>query len=400
MIHTLASTNQSWLSRLIFRSAPASDTALLTDALFMMIFWFSVFFFVLLMGLMVYWTIKYRRRPGVPAPVSPHHNTPLEIIWTVVPSSALLVIFLLGFWGYMEKMVPPSGALELKVNASKWGWSITYPSGVQSTETQPLSEGEIGYPIFYVPEDADIDLRMSSRDVIHAFWIPDFRVKMDVYPNRYTGYTFRTPVLGADEFVTDSSGETPVQLPGRDMWVFCAEYCGDDHSRMAATLRVVPRNVYEEKLASFASTGDPIKDGERIWATRCATCHSIDGGPGTGPTWKNSYGYEAILADGSKLIRDPNYIRESILVPNAKVVAGYAANMPSFQGQLDDQQLEAVIAFMRSISDRGGPVAGEEAGDEAAGESPAAAPDSTAPDSTTPDDAAQEPSETTDGGDQ
>lgn len=386
MIHTLASTNQSWLSRLIFRSAPASETAVWTDALFMMIFWFSVFFFVLLMGLMVYWTVKYRRRPGVPAPVSPHHNTPLEILWTVVPSSALLVIFVLGFWGYMAKMVPPSGALELKVDGWKWGWSVTYPSGVQSVETQPLSEGEIGYPIFYVPEDTDIDLRMSSRDVIHAFWIPDFRVKMDVYPNRYTGYTFRTPVLGADEFVTDISGETPVQLPGRDMWVFCAEYCGDDHSRMAATLRVVPRNVYEDKLASFESTGDPIEDGRRIWATRCVTCHSVDGGAGTGPTWKNLYGHEVILADGTSLIRDPNYIRESILVPNSKVVAGYAANMPPFQGQLDEQQLEAVIAFMRSISDRGGPAEGEAVPDEST--------------ETAPQDPAQEPSEPTDGGEQ
>jgi cytochrome c oxidase subunit 2 len=332
----------------------------------MMIFWFSVFFFVLLMTLMVYWTIKYRRRPGVPAPVSPHHNTPLEILWTVVPSSALLVIFLLGFWGYMSKVVPPTGAIELRVSANMWNWVITYPGGEQSTESAPISDDDIGYPVFYVPEDTPISLRMSSQDVIHAFWIPDFRTKMDVYPNRYTGYVFHTPKLRSDEFVTDISGENPAQLPGRDMWVFCAEYCGTEHSRMAATLRVVPREVYEEKLRSFGSTGDPIKDGQRLHAVRCASCHSVDGSPGTGPTWQNLYGYEGPVTAAGQTInatKDANYIRESIYDPNAKVVAGYAANMPSFQGQLDEQQLEAIIAFMRSISDRGGL-------DEAAPENP------------------------------
>lgn len=378
MIHTLASTNQSWLSRLIFRSAPASDSAVWTDGLFMMIFWFSVFFFVLLMSLMVYWTIKYRRRPGVPAPVSPHHNTPLEIIWTVVPSSALLVIFVLGFWGYMQKMVPPSGALELKVDSWKWGWSINYPNGAKSPETRPLSEAEKGYPIFYVPEDTDIDLRMSSADVIHAFWIPDFRIKMDVFPNRYTGFTFRTPRLGASEFVTDTSQENPEQIPGRDMWIFCAEYCGDDHSRMAATLRVVPRHVYERKIEQWNADVPPVELGRRVWEMRCATCHSIDGGPGTGPTWKNTYGYEAVFNDGSSLVRDAGYIRESVYVPHAKVVAGYAPTMSSFQGLVNEKELEGVIAFMRSISDRGGPADGE----------------------ATPEDPAQEPSETTDGGEQ
>lgn len=342
-----------WLQRFIFRTTPGSDAAAYTDALFLMIFWFSMFFFVLLMTLMVYWTIKYRRRPGIPAPVSPHHNTPLEILWTVIPSSGLLVIFVLGFWGYMDKVVPAAGALELRVNANMWNWVVTYPSGVQSTEVQPLSEDDTSYPIFYVPENTAVALRMSSQDVIHAFWIPDFRTKMDVYPNRYTGYTFRTPELADDEYVTDTSGDEPVQIPGRDMYVFCAEYCGRDHSRMAATLRVVPQHLYEEKLRSFESSGDPVVDGQRLHAVRCASCHSVDGSPNTGPSWLNLYGSEgAVVVDGQTqtVTKDPNYIRESIYVPNAKIVAGYAGNMPSFQGQLSENQLEAIIAYMRTIS--------------------------------------------------
>jgi cytochrome c oxidase subunit 2 len=342
-----------WLHRVIFRTLPGSETAAYTDALFMMIFWFSMFFFVLLMTLMVYWTIKYRRRPGVPAEVSPHHNTPLEILWTVIPSSGLLVIFVLGFWGYMSKVVPASGALELKVTANMWNWVITYPTGVQSTEVQPLNEDDIDYPVFYVPENTAIALRMSSQDVIHSFWIPDFRTKMDVYPNRFTGYTFRTPQLGASEYVTDISGEEPVQIPGRDMYVFCAEYCGDDHSRMAATLRVVPQHVYEEKLRSFESSGDPILDGKRLHAVRCASCHSVDGSPNTGPSWLNLYGSEGAVTVGGLteiVVKDANYMRESIYVPNAKIVVGYAGNMPSFQGQLSEPQFEALLAYMRSIS--------------------------------------------------
>jgi cytochrome c oxidase subunit II len=358
MLYTLASS-QSWHHEMIFRSPPASATAAWSDGLFMMIFWFSAFFFFLLMGLMVYWTVKYRRRPGVPAPKSPHHNTPLEIFWTVVPSSALLVIFIFGFQGYLEKMVIPSQALELRVNGFKWGWTVTYPSGVVSTETQAIEESETAdglkvvgkdtYPIIYVPENTSISLKMSSSDVIHAFWIPDFRTKMDVYPNRYTGYGFKTPTLGMEELVYDNT--TDQMIPGRDMWVFCAEYCGDDHSRMAATLRIVPRAIYEQKLQSFESSGDPIVDGMNLHKTRCAVCHSVDGSPGTGPTWTNLYGSSGLMADGSTVKKDDNYIRESILVPNAKVVAGYAGNMPSFQGQLEEEQLDWIIAYMKTISE-------------------------------------------------
>ncbi len=354
MLQTLASS-QSWHQELIFRNPPASSTAAWSDGLFMMIFWFSAFFFVLLMGLMVFWTIKYRRRPGVPAPKSPHHNTPLEIFWTVVPSSALLVIFVLGFQGYLGKMVSPSQALHLDVSAWKWGWAIKYPNGAESPETQHIefdeSAGTRGnaYPIFYVPENTAVTLQMSSQDVIHAFWIPDFRTKMDVFPNRYTGYSFKTPTLGMDEMVFDNT--TDQMIPGRDMWVFCAEYCGDEHSRMAATLRIVPASIYEKKIAEWNAPKDPIELGKAIHAGRCAICHSVDGSPGTGPTWLNMYGASGQMADGSTVEKDANYLRESILVPNAKVVAGYVGNMPPFQGQLDDTQLNGLLAYMRSLSE-------------------------------------------------
>jgi cytochrome c oxidase subunit 2 len=377
-IPTLASSNASFLQRIIFGDNAASEAAAWSDGLFMMIFWFSAFFFVLLMGLMVYFCIKYRRKPGVAAQPSPHHNLHIEILWTVVPSASLLVMFVLGFKGYAMKTVSPSDAMELKVDAWKWAWKVTYPNGASSPETQFLSYSDnmaqieagsedpyqtingLEYPIFYVPEETSVKLRMHSQDVIHSFWIPEFRTKMDVIPNRYTGYGFETPKLKSTDIVLDPISKT--QIPGRDMWIFCAEYCGDEHSRMAATLRIVPREIYDAKVKEWGTPKDPKVLGQQLWKTMCAICHTIDGSPGTGPTWKSGtgmgYGYMAQFNDGTEMMRDANYIRQSILDPNAHIVSGFAPAMPSFQGQLSDTDIEGLIEFIQSLSDRD-PNAGE-----------------------------------------
>ncbi|MEQ9206443.1 MAG: cytochrome c oxidase subunit II [Phycisphaerales bacterium] len=376
---TLAEANMSFFQKIIFGGHGASEAAAWSDGLFMMILWFSIICFVILMALMVYWVIKYRRKPGVPAQPSPHHNLNLEILWTVVPSASMLVMFVLGFRGYAMKMVSPESAMELKVDAWKWAWKVTYPNGATSPETNFLSvydnmaqveTGEadtwvkatgLEYPVFYVPEDTAVRLRMHSQDVIHSFWIPEFRTKMDVMPNRYTGYGFQTPKLRSSDIVTDNT--TGQQIQGRDMWIFCAEYCGDEHSRMAATLRVVPDEIYQAKIKEWATPKDPIELGKSIHKTMCAICHSVDGTPGTGPTWASTngttgFGYEAALSDGSTVQRDANYIRESILDPNAKVVSGYVPSMPSFQGQLSDTDIEGLLRYIESLSDRD-PNAGE-----------------------------------------
>jgi cytochrome c oxidase subunit II len=371
---TLASTEPVLLQRLIFGDKmPASHAAAWSDGLFLLITWFSIFFFVVLMALMVYFVIKYRRRPGVPAQPSPHHNTLLEIFWTVVPSSSMLVMFVYGFWGYSYKIVSPDNAMELHIRGMKWAWIATYPNGATSPEKQTLSKVSVEgagpiqgleYPIFYIPEDTDVKLLMQSADVLHSFWIPEFRTKMDVVPNRYTGYGFHTPTLTSnDSYVHQKTGEV---LPGRDMWIFCAEYCGDDHSRMAATLRVVPREVYDQKMAEWGVKLDPIDAGHKIWNTICKSCHQIDGTRLVGPAWNSfkndtgefGFGYEAVLMNGSKVLRDDNYYRESILDPNAKVVKGFAPAMTSYQGILSDEDIDNVIAFIKSLSDRD-PNAGE-----------------------------------------
>jgi len=196
---------------------------------------------------------------------------------------------------------------------------------------------------------------MISEDVIHSFWLPDFRIKMDLYPNRYTGYNFRTPKLGSDEAY-------------RDHWLFCAEYCGDYHSEMAGIIRVVPRAAYDSWLTQVESGGDPIQVGKLVYQSKCAVCHSADGSQNTGPTWLNSYGYPVEFQDSASLEdRDDNYLRESILNPAAKIVAGYPNQMPSFDGQLSEAQLRGVIEYYKSLSDRYTPPEPEAEADAEAG---------------------------------
>jgi len=390
MLTTLASMAKPGpIEQIIFGDQlPASETAAWSDGLFMMITWFSVFFFVLLMALMVWFTIKYRRRPGVASEPSPHHNTLLEVFWTVVPSSSMLVMFVLGFQGYAARVISPDGAMELRISGMKWAWIATYPNGATSNETQALSYNksvENGveivtqgrqYPIFYLPENTDVKLRMQSTDVIHSFWIPEFRTKRDVIPNRYTGYGIKTPVLTKyDTYIQQETGE---EMLGRDMWIFCAEYCGDEHSRMAATLRIVPQEIYDQKMAEWGIQLEPCDLGEKIYNQICASCHTLDGTKLVGPPWNSSsddsgqygWGYSASLADGSTVERDANYYRESILDPNAKIVNGYAPAMASYQGQLTDEQIDGLICYIQSLSDRGPqPVEGEESESDASNQS-------------------------------
>jgi cytochrome c oxidase subunit 2 len=362
------------LAGYFFRSAGVNDVAIETDGLFMLIFWFSVFFFVLLMGLAFYWSFfKYRRRPGVPIQRSPAHNGPLEIFWTVVPASGMLVIFFLGLWTYTSRQLVAGDSLQIDVKAMKWDWALTYPNGAESQWMILLDPGGTkSAPVFIVPEDTNIALTMSSQDVIHSFWIPDYRVKMDVFPNRYTGFAFRTAVLPEDAESDPEYGQY------QDHWIFCAEYCGDFHSEMAGVLRVMTHAGYAKALDNFdIGNKSPIEIGKAVYASKCATCHTTDGGANTGPTWQNLFGYERPMSDGTTVMGDENYIRESILVPGAKIHAGFANAMPAFQGLLNDAQLDGVIAYMKSLSDRGPAPAATGGADEEAGEEGGAAGEQT-----------------------
>lgn len=304
--------------------APSSTTAKQVDDLFYFILMVSVVFFAIIVGVMILFLIKYRARPDQMVENSPSHNNKLEITWTVIPGILVGVIFFWGFVGFLDMRQPPDDSYEIQVTAKKWSWSFTYPNGHVDNN-------------LHVPEGRPIRLVMSSDDVIHSLYIPAFRLKMDLIPGRYTSTWFES----------DDPGEYTL---------FCAEYCGTQHSTMLAKVVVHPSGEFEkwlEEAANFLETVTPVEAGEILYQRRgCIQCHSIDGSAKSGPTFKDAFGSQQPLTDGSTVQVDENYIRESILEPQAKVRAGYKPVMPTYQGQLKDEELAALIAYIKSLSDR------------------------------------------------
>jgi len=228
----------------------------------------------------------------------------------------------------------PPDAINIRVVGRQWYWTVEYPDypGVTLTSSteEPLTT-------MIVPKGRPVRLTMTSEDVLHSYYVPAFRVKKDVIPGRYTTIWFEATRVG-------------------DFNVFCAEYCGDRHSSMTGIVRVLEPAMFEAALREAGKL--EIKEGEsaiefgkRIYSRRgCNACHSVDGSPATGPSWKGIYGASETLVGGAKQTVDDNYIRESILAPQAKIVDGYTGtNMPSFQGQLDDKHIAAVIEYIKSL---------------------------------------------------
>lgn len=212
--------------------------------------------------------------------------------------------------------------MEIRVTGKKWLWQFEYPKeGVQSM-------GE-----FVVPVNQPVKLIMTSDDVLHSFYLPNFRQKRDVLPNRYTRLWFKPNREGVFQ-------------------VFCTEFCGDGHSVMLATLRVVSNEEYKAWLKDNSSTEDiALKDlGPMLYTKNsCNTCHSTDGSPASGPSWKGIYGAERALTDGSVVTIDDDYIAESIVNPKEKVVAGYQPIMPTYKGLLTDREITAIIEYIKTL---------------------------------------------------
>jgi len=314
----------------------ASTFAGAHDALFWFIFWLSVFFFVLLMGLSAYFVLKYRRRPGVPAQRSASHNTPLELTWSVVPLVILLGLFFWAFHVYMDMHVAPGDAEEIHVTAQRWNWSWEYDNGAVSMEQRVVADAEV--PIFAVPAGRPVRLIMHSTDVIHSLYVPDFRTKLDVFPMRYTTMWFEA------------------MNEGEEHYLFCAEYCGEQHSQMGAVIRVLSPADYAQWKADNAIDDalSPVDLGRILYRSKgCNACHALSDASGTGPGWGGIYGTERRFTDGTTAVADENYIRESILEPQVKIVDGYRNEMQSYQGLVTERELTALIAFIKSLSDKG-----------------------------------------------
>lgn len=309
----------NWLKSILL---PAQGTAYAAehDTFFMFIVSLTAFFFLLITAMVVFFVWRYRRRGDNPAESQVSHNTTLEIVWSAIPLILVMIIFAWGFHGYINAYTAPGDALEIQVTGKKWLWQFEYPDGMRT-----INE-------IHVPVGRPVRLIMSSEDVIHSFFVPSFRIKKDVVPGMYTDLWF----------LPEAEGEHTL---------FCAEYCGRGHSDMLGKIYVDS----EEKFREWQELGDertrtmPLAElGALLYESRgCSTCHSLDGSRRDGPSFKGVFGHEVRLSDGSTVLADENYIRESILDPQAKIVSGFEGIMPTFQGLLREREIKALIEFIK-----------------------------------------------------
>ncbi|MBX7231996.1 MAG: cytochrome c oxidase subunit II [Bdellovibrionales bacterium] len=305
-----------------FMPVQASKIAMHVDSLYEFLLWASLISCVLVIGGFILFSIKYKRKSESDRTPYISHNNLLEFLWSFIPFVVFMVVFAWGFFVYREMRTMPQDGLEILVEGQKWNWTFYYKSG-------KISAGEL-----WVPENTPIKLVMTSKDVIHSFYLPAFRNKQDVVPGRYTALTFNAEKKG-------------------DYQVFCTEYCGDQHSAMLAKLHVVTREEFDRWLANDPYKGLSLTEiGQKVYGSRCAMCHSQSDVKMVGPGWKGLYGSSRTFVSGDPVAKvDENYIRESILNPNAKVVVGFgpASAMPTFAGQLSEQEIMAIIELIKGL---------------------------------------------------
>ena len=317
------------LPRSFWMPPQSSTVAGSVDWIYFFIYWICVFFFVIIVALMVVFVVKYRRKDvHQKAERSASHHTALELTWTIIPLLLVIAIFYVGLRGYVNMRAVPANPYEVNVIAQKWSWTFKHRNG--ATETNELT----------VPAGRPVRLVMESVDVIHSLYIPAFRVKQDVVPGRYTDLWFE-----ADEGIYQ---------------LFCAEYCGQQHSTMAATVNVLPLDEFDVAIEEAANWIENEFTEETLYLAgyrlfnRCASCHSIDGSRQTGPSfWETHdlWGKERQFADGTSVVVDENYVRDSILNPGNHIVETYPNVMPTFQGQLKPLEVTALVQFIKRLDE-------------------------------------------------
>jgi cytochrome c oxidase subunit 2 len=303
----------------------ASSHAAAVDELLYFLLVITVFFTLLIFFLIIYYMIKYRRRRAdeVGGAVVPFFK--LEVAWIAIPFMIAMVIFVWGAELYFDASVPPNNSLEVYVVGKQWMWKIQHIGGQRE-----INE-------LHVPVGRDIKLTMTTEDVIHSFFVPAFRVKADVVPGRYSSTWFRATKTG-------------------QYHLFCAEYCGTNHSGMIGWVYVMEPAEYGAWLSGGPTEGSLASNGQKLFQQLgCSTCHQATG-QGRGPSLIGIYGKPVQLSDGTSVTADDNYIRESILDPKAKIVAGFQPLMPTFQGIVSEEQLLQLTAYIKSLGSEATPL--------------------------------------------
>lgn len=306
------------------QGAAASPSAWKIDAVFMFIAAVSLFFFFLVEGLLIYFAIRYRRRKGAEegATSDVRSNFVLEVLWVLIPSLAVLAFFIYGYVVYRDVTTPLPGASDINVVTGQFVYEFKYPDG-RATMNE-----------LRVPAGRPVKLIMTSRDVIHGFFIPEYRIKQDVLPGRYTYLHLQPDLEGTFD-------------------IYCTQYCGVGHSTMRAKLIVMPADAYAAWLSQGEGDKGTLSLSERgkalLEKSFCLGCHSTDGSVKVGPSLKGLYGRRVELSDGSTVAADEMYIRESLYDPGAKVVKGFSNVMPTYKGSISDDDVAAIIAHIKTL---------------------------------------------------
>ncbi len=297
----------------------ASTVAPRVDALYFFLLMVLVFFTTLICAAIVFLALYYRK--GAVRNRKPSNSGKtwiLEAAWIAIPLALVMVIFAWGAEIYFDERAIPANAIEVQVVAKQWMWKIQHPQGRHEIDE------------LHIPLGQPIRLRMISEDVIHSFYVPEFRVKMDVLPGRYSSMWFQATKAGVYH-------------------LFCAEYCGTGHSAMAGRVYVMQPAEYAAWLAG-GEQQPPVSAGEELFTRfRCHTCH-FQGAQPRGPSLANLFNQPVRLSDGHVVTADDEYLRESIVNPAAKVVAGFQPVMPTYQNQLSEEQIFQLIQYIKSLS--------------------------------------------------
>jgi cytochrome c oxidase subunit 2 len=301
----------------------ASTLAGRVDNLFLFLCGVSILFSLLIAVLVITFAVKYRRRSEDHRATQIHGSIGLEAVWTLIPLAIAMVIF---FWSasvYFSYARPPSEALEVYAVGKQWMWKFQHMDG-----RREINE-------LHVPVGQPVRLTMASEDVIHSFYVPAFRVKADVVPGRFNTTWFSATKTGRYH-------------------LFCAEYCGTKHSGMIGSVVVMEPAQYQAWLAGSSGQVAPVAAGEELFrALACVTCHRPDSGA-RGPDLAGLFGKRVALRGGGSAVADERYLRQSILNPSAQIVEGFEPLMPTFEGQVSEEGLLSLIAYIKSLRRRDG----------------------------------------------